>query len=547
MMNLRKIGIGYRLGLVFSIQILLLLGIAFQANASFASLSERMREITTVNNAEAELAVAMRAAVSYRMIALRDMVLVRDADEVRRAAESIGHLTEQYSSASSKLRIFLGRRAIKADERTVLEEEAAAVRAAGPLMDRVIQLRLAGHTDEASGVLVDRLRPVQARWSAALTRLGEIKARQNAMLLNQALALQKRQRILMLGIPALAVVVAALLAWRLTRSITKPLADAVALARTVARGDLFTCGDATGHDEPAQLMRALNEMTASLRSAIGTVNDGSQAIRTASAALAASNVDLSGRTESQASALEETASAMEELTSTVRQSAENAAQASTLARSAAELAADGGEQVRNMVSTMDGIDDAAHRITTITGVIDEIAFQTNLLALNAAVEAARAGAQGRGFAVVAGEVRNLAQRSAGAAREIKQLIDSAVVRVEDGSRLARSLGAAMDQVVDSARRVSSIIGDISRASQEQSDGIGQVNDAIASMDTMTQQNAALVEEAAATAETLHRKADQLAGVVAEFRLDRHPVRGTSPEPAAAAHASQGFTDRSRLT
>ena len=238
---------------------------------------------------------------------------------------------------------------------------------------------------------------------------------------------------------------------------------------------------------------------------------------------------------------------MEELTSTVRQSAENAAQASTLARSAAELAADGGEQVRNMVSTMDGIDDAAHRITTITGVIDEIAFQTNLLALNAAVEAARAGAQGRGFAVVAGEVRNLAQRSAGAAREIKQLIDSAVVRVEDGSRLARSLGAAMDQVVDSARRVSSIIGDISRASQEQSDGIGQVNDAIASMDTMTQQNAALVEEAAATAETLHRKADQLAGVVAEFRLDRHPVRGTSPEPAAAAHASQGFTDRSRLT
>jgi methyl-accepting chemotaxis protein len=305
----------------------------------------------------------------------------------------------------------------------------------------------------------------------------------------------------------------------IARSISRPLIAAVKLAQTVAAGDLTTSIDAHGDDETGQLMRALNDMNHSLGAIVGRVHSGTDTIATASRQIAAGNLDLSSRTEQQASALEQTASAMEELTSTVQQNAEHARQANNLAASASSVAVKGGEVVAHVVETMESINASSKKIVDIIAVIDGIAFQTNILALNAAVEAARAGEQGRGFAVVATEVRNLAQRSAAAAREIKSLIGDSVDKVETGSVLVHQAGATMDEIVASVQRVTDIMAEITCASAEQENGIEQINKAIGAMDAVTQQNAALVEEAAAAAESLQDQAGGLAQVVSIFKVD----------------------------
>jgi methyl-accepting chemotaxis protein len=303
----------------------------------------------------------------------------------------------------------------------------------------------------------------------------------------------------------------------LSRSIASPLSRAVTLARTVAAGDLTTVIDVRGHDETAHLLGALRDMNGSLGRVVGEVDAGIHAIASASRQIAAGNHDLSARTEQQAASLEETASSMEQLTGAVQQNAGHARHANRLAASAAEVAVRGGDVVQQVVHTMDSINDSSRKIVDIIGVIDSIAFQTNILALNAAV-AARAGEQGRGFAVVAGEVRTLAQRSAAAAKEIKGLIGDSVDRVEAGSALVRSAGATMEEIVSSVRQVNRIIGDIAAASEEQEAGIGQINQAIAEMDGVTQKNAALVEEAAASAEAMRLQAKHLAEVVSVFKV-----------------------------
>jgi methyl-accepting chemotaxis protein len=341
------------------------------------------------------------------------------------------------------------------------------------------------------------------------------------------------KRLLLLA-GAAVTLLSALLAWTLTRSITRPLREAVEIARTVANGDLGREVRVTSSDETGQLMAALKTMTDNLNKLVARVRLGTETIGTAAAEVAAGNQDLSARTEQQAGSLEETAASMEELTGTVQQSAENARQGTQLAESASSVAEKGGAVVSQVVETMAAINGSARKIVDIIGVIDGIAFQTNILALNAAVEAARAGEQGRGFAVVASEVRSLAQRSASAAKEIKALIDDSVQKVDAGSHLVNEAGATMQEVVRSVRRVSDLMAEISSASQEQRDGIEQVNQAIGQMDQVTQQNAALVEEAAAATKSMREQADTLTQAVSAFKLDRRNEVQAGPQPARVA-------------
>jgi methyl-accepting chemotaxis protein-1 (serine sensor receptor) len=307
-------------------------------------------------------------------------------------------------------------------------------------------------------------------------------------------------------------------AWLIT-SITRALAEALRVANSVAAGDLTETVRIRSNDEIGQLLTALQKMNDGLVGIVTEVRSGTDLIATASGEIAAGSQDLSSRTEQQASSLEETASSMEELTSTVKQNADNARQANALAATASDVASKGGAVIGQVVETMGEINNSARKIVDIIGVIDGIAFQTNILALNAAVEAARAGEQGRGFAVVATEVRNLAQRSAAAAKEIKALIGDSVARVDAGSQLVNEAGATMHDIVDSVRRVTDIMGEISSASHEQTAGIEQINQAIVQMDQVTQQNAALVEEASAASEAMQEQASKLALVVSVFKLD----------------------------
>lgn len=336
---------------------------------------------------------------------------------------------------------------------------------------------------------------------------------------------------IVLSIAALAAVIAAMIAFWVTRSVTGPLNEAVAVAQKVAAGDLTSEFDVTTKDETGQLLQALKNMNDSLKQIVGEVRSSSEAIGSGTKQIAIGNADLSQRTEEQASSLEETASSMEELTSTVKQNAESAKQANQLAIGASAVAVKGGAVVREVVGTMSSINESSKKIVDIIGVIDGIAFQTNILALNAAVEAARAGEQGRGFAVVASEVRSLAQRSAAAAKEIKQLIGDSVDKVGAGTKLVDEAGKTMEEIVNSVKRVTDIMSEITAASQEQSSGIEQVNQAVAQMDEVTQQNASLVEEAAAAAESLEEQAQNLEKAVAVFRVG-NTVAGSGASPSA---------------
>jgi methyl-accepting chemotaxis protein len=332
------------------------------------------------------------------------------------------------------------------------------------------------------------------------------------------------------------VAVAAFMAFWLVRLIARPLHEAVRIAKSVAAGDLTQRIDVQSTNETGQLLQALKDMNDSLSRTVSTVRHGTETITVASSEIATGNADLSSRTESQAGSLEETASSMEELTSTVRQNADNARQANQLVLTASEVAIKGGSVVSQVVDTMGSINQSSKKIVDIISVIDSIAFQTNILALNAAVEAARAGEQGRGFAVVASEVRSLAQRSAGAAKEIKELIGDSVSKVDAGSKLVDEAGVTMEEIVSSVKRVADIMSEITAASQEQSSGLDQINQAITQMDEITQQNAALVEEAAAAAQSLQDQATDLSRAVSIFRINDQTLLATATQAKPPALA-----------
>ena len=514
-MKFSNLKIGVRLGLGFGLVLALMLALAAVGLGRMSHIKHSLDGIVNDNNIQIKAISEMRQSVMSIGLATRNMALMSDPAQVDSEGERIVDDRDEYNSYVETLQ-----RLVTTDSgRALLARIAAAQAATDPLTDQVVALLKQQKRAEATVILVEQVWGKQRSWIATLDEMVRVQERRADVATEAAAASYQLALMLTVAISAAALLMGALTAWGVTRSITGPLRQAVGLARRVAKGDLRGELKSTSKDEAGQLTQALIEMHDSLVQIVSEVRSGTSTIAVASGEITAGNLDLSARTEQQASALEETASSMEQLMATVKQNAENARQADVLARSASAIAVQGGAVVSQVVHTMGSINSSAKRIVDIIGVIDGIAFQTNILALNAAVEAARAGEQGRGFAVVAGEVRSLAHRSAAAAKEIKMLIEDSVQQVDTGTQLVDQAGATMQEIVASVKRVNDIMDAITVASDEQTSGIEQINAAVSQMDAVTQQNAALVEEAAAAAEALQEQAGALAEVVNIFRLD----------------------------
>ena len=511
---MKNLKIGARLGIGFAIVLSLLLALTLISLARMEAAGSQTDRLvnTSIKNqrkvAEWAKLIELNTSRLETVFVAPDQALVQDVAERMKAASARSTQLQDEIGAS------LRNAGVKEQFKKVTEKRTAYLAA----RDALFKAKLEGNQALATSIYREQMMPATAAFSAAIDKLASMQLSAADAIAAGILESYASTRILLIALGLAAIALGIACAWLITRSITVPIRAAVAVAEKVAAGDLSSRIVADSHDETGQLMRALGAMNASLAGIVGRVRGGTATITLASGEIAAGNQDLSARTEQQAGALEETAASMEELTSTVKQNAENARQANTLAGAASAIAGQGGVMVAEVVATMGSIDASSRKIVDIISVIDGIAFQTNILALNAAVEAARAGEQGRGFAVVAGEVRNLAQRSAAAAREVKALIDDSVSKVDAGSALVHHAGATMQEVVASVRQVNGIIGEITAASAEQETGISQVNRAIAEMDGVTQKNAALVEEAAAAAESMRLQAERLSDVVGVFKV-----------------------------
>ncbi|MGK5077278.1 methyl-accepting chemotaxis protein [Janthinobacterium sp. HLX7-2] len=545
-MSLSNLKIGARLGLGFALVLALLTAVGALGLASMGRIEAHMTQIVDNHNVKISSASAMGEGFRDISLAIANIVLLVDPSELKAQGERLGAARARYGAAK---KILLAT-PLNDNEKDLLAKLDQSIKAGKPKTNTTVELGMAGSKAEATEHMLKEATPALA---AAISLVDEIVLLEKKLARDAAAAASAEYASayrLMLIIGALAILGGAAVAWYITRSITGPIRAAVALAETVASGDLSSTVEINARDETGQLMMALKHMNDSLNKIVGEVRSGTDAIATASDEIASGNLDLSSRTEQQASALEETASSMEELTSTVKQNADNARQANVLAGSASDVAVKGGQVVAQVVDTMGAINASARKIVDIIGVIDGIAFQTNILALNAAVEAARAGEQGRGFAVVATEVRNLAQRSAAAAKEIKVLIGDSVAAVETGSKLVDQAGVTMGDIVASVARVTDIMSEITAASQEQEAGIEQINQAIGEMDSVTQQNAALVEQAAAAAGSLREQAGNLAHAVSVFKLDTQravtlaaPVRASVATPVRIASTRAAVSDQ----
>jgi methyl-accepting chemotaxis protein len=489
-------------------------------------INEHIPKIVSVND--------IKGDVTLIADALRNMIIMSDTVDINKEAVRI----EAARKRIATLLQTLGEQTNSDQGKAMLAKVSDSRRQYDPLEAETMSLAASGQTFEAKAMLLDKVRPAQKHYFEALE--GLLKYQDD--LLDQSTSATQTaaaSMTLVIGVTVVvALVVGILMAIWIIRSITRPIVQAVKIARAVTAGDLSVQFESTGKNEIAQLLQALQDMQSGLIQVVSTVRQGSESVSTASSEIAQGNHNLSARTENQASALEQTAASMEELNSNVKHNADCARQANQLALMASTVAVKGGHVVGQVVDTMKGINEASKRISDIISVIDGIAFQTNILALNAAVEAARAGEQGRGFAVVASEVRSLAGRSAEAAREIKSLINASVTRVDQGSTLVDQAGATMAEVVSSIKRVTDIMGEISAASSDQSMGVSEIGSAIKQMDQVTQQNAALVEEMAAAASSLKSQAQELVQTVAVFKLGTKDSHHTAVCVAAGHDVSQ---------
>jgi methyl-accepting chemotaxis protein-1 (serine sensor receptor) len=490
-------------------------------------------------NARAEMAMQVRTAVDRRAIAARNLVLVTKPQDIDVEKADVMRAHEDVQANLKKLNEMMATATDTSDKARSLVAEINRVEAAyGPVATGIVNLALNNKRDDAIVKMDEQCRPLLAALVRATDAYTDYTHGRQEQLINNYAAHFQSQRNLLIAIGLAAVALAIGACVLITRAVTGPLRAAIDVARTVAQGDLRTRIVVDGRDETSKLLGALREMNERLTAIVGRVRDSSTSIAGAARQIAAGNMDLSQRTEQQAASLQETASSMEQLTSTVKQNADNAQQGSALAANASSVAHKGSAVVGQVVSTMQDISDSSTKIADITGIIEGIAFQTNILALNAAVEAARAGEQGRGFAVVASEVRSLAQRSSSAAKEIKDLIANSVGKIRDGSALAGEAGKTMSEVTHAVARVTDIMSEIAAASSEQSRGIEQVNLAITQMDNVTQQNAALVEEAAAASRSMEDQGQQLNEAVAFFRVLGVEAAGVAGSAGSAASASR---------
>ena len=516
-MTFRKLRIGHQLAISFGFIAVLLLAVIFLTYGRIASLNANIGLTNSDLYPKTILAHRIKDKVNEAVISMRNALLISDPVKTKAELDSIETGARVIVASINEI-----------DKSTAGEQGRQYVAGLVTARQKFVAARthfaetlLQGNRDGATALLFSEVLPAQQGYFEQIDGMIALQQQRMTDNVQSSGADAQQTQYLLLGISLAALLLGALIAWYTTVSITTPLARAVVIARTVADGDLSSTIEIDARNETGQLLAALRDMNEGLLKIVSQVRSGTAAIASASSQIAAGNADLSSRTEQQAGSLEETVSAMDALTSTVRQNADNAKQANQLATSASDIAVAGGNVVREVVATMNSINESSKKIVDIISVIDGIAFQTNILALNAAVEAARAGEQGRGFAVVAQEVRTLAQRSASAAKEIKTLIGDSVDKVGSGTVLVEQAGVTMTDMVASVKRVTDIVGEISSASREQSNGLEEVNQAIGQMDKATQQNAALVEEAASAASSMQQQTALLAQLVSVFRLGDH--------------------------
>jgi methyl-accepting chemotaxis protein len=534
-MNIMQMNIGKRLTLGFGVVITLLILLAGLATIRIGGLAVEVNQVVNDQYPKTVYANKIKTDLNEMTRSMLSVLIMTEPGQIKK---ELANLKAKSVSADETISVLnkiitdpVGREQLK----KIVELRDKFRPKQGSFVDLIVEDK----KDDGMVKFMFAVRPSLSKYHEALDKLIEIQNKQMMQAGQESTVTADKTKRLIFFLALAASVLSLLVAYRATQSITVPIKQAVKIAKKVADGDLTSTIQVSSTDEAGQMMGALRHMNDSLLKIVTEVRQSTHSIADASTEITTGNLDLSNRTEQQATSLGETANSIKDLTETVRQNAENARQADVLASRASEVATRGGSVVENVIETMGSITESSKKIVDIIAVIDGIAFQTNILALNAAVEAARAGEQGRGFAVVASEVRSLAQRSASAAKEIKTLINDSVYKVKEGSNLVEQAGVTMEEVVSSIQRVTNIMGEITAASQEQSNGIEQVNNTIMRMDETTQQNASLVEQAAAAAQSMQDQAAKLAEVVSVFQIPAGlgEANNSRPKPAQAATQS----------
>ena len=543
-MTFSRLRIGQRLSLCFGVILVLMAAVTALAGVSAHRAQQQLAAALSHTNGKSEIAALMRQSLFRQGQAARNVATLTDLNAMQKEMARIGIERKNYRINQANLL----KSGVSMEEQAIINDMDGYDRRSEPFIKQAEEFAAGFNAGQATKLLNTEVAPLQNQWLEAIDKLVKLEQGQIQRDLDDFAASGRQTTMATIVICGVAMLLAVLVAWRLNRSITRPLNDAVDLASRVAAGDLTAHIAAGGKDETGQLLAALGRMNQSLLQTVSEVRDGTQSIFRVSQQNAAGNTDLAARTEAQAGSLQQTAGAMAELTGIVSRNAQQIGEANRLAQSAAAVASRGGDIVSSVVGTMTAIKDSSRKVVDIISVIDGIAFQTNILALNAAVEAARAGETGRGFAVVATEVRQLAMRSAAAAKEIKVLIGDSVERIDAGSRQVNDAGQTMREIVDSVEHVVGIMDEIAAASDAQSHGIADLNQAITQIDSVTRTNATLVAQAAVATADMQEQAHKLWGAVSAFRVGEEPAdlheiseTETGLNTLPAAHAASALS------